>query len=115
MNDDKYNRGHTTSTDKHSTAKHSTDNTVNSNAINYKLKYLLNNTAKNTNWKFRLKVEAIKQDPVAELELIVLAILRPMYGWDNFKELMFAVAKLTPFEKMKYLRELENSLNKKDK
>tara|TARA_B100000029_G_C17238692_1_gene838203 strand:+ start:376 stop:723 length:348 start_codon:yes stop_codon:yes gene_type:complete len=115
MNDDEYNRVHSTSKAKHSKAEHSKESNADNNAINIKLKYLLNNTAKNTNWKFRRKVEASKKDPVAELERRVLARLRPMYGWDNFKELMFAIAKLTPFEKMKYLRELENSLNKKDK
>ena len=56
MNDDEYNRVHSTSKAKHSNAEHSKESNADNNAINIKLKYLLNNTAKNTNWKFRRKV-----------------------------------------------------------
>lgn len=100
--DDKDNRGNDTSTAKNNYA-------INP-ALSLKLKYILNNTAKNTNWRFRQRVDASKKDPVTELERRVLNKLRPMYSFDNFKELMTVVARLSPFEKVKYLREIENNL-----
>lgn len=102
MRDDKDNRGNDTYTAK--------NNTVINPALNLKLQIILNNTAKNTNWRFRQKVEASKKDPVTELEKRVLHKLRPMYSFEDFKDVMDEISRMSPYEKVEKLRDIENKL-----
>ena len=112
MSDDKDNRGYTTSTAKHSKATSNADST----ALNLlRINNIINSTAKNTNFRYKKRVSDSKFDPVRELERRVLDKLRPMYSWENFKELMIAINSLTNFEKMEYLRKLENNLKNMNK
>ena len=116
MEDDKYNRACTTSNAEQSNAKQGSDSNANSTAINlHKLNYILKSTAKNTNYKFKQAVERSKRDPVAELQRRVLKKLQPRYSWDRFKELMIAIDRLSPYEKMQKIRQLENHLKKMER